>query len=267
MSTNEQEHSLAQDEAFIESLYAELEPETTSAEMDAAILAAAHTAVKPKRPAWLLLLASAASLLLVVMLGVHQLFDPQTQRELAAIQPQQVDDLQPMDEAMPLPARAQQEMAAPRLAEKKLRSEAAPAQRTAMLQAQQKEESRALSDEIAEADSEMLAGTATVVAEPPVDMKSSVSASEAKAKAAAPAVVAALADPLAGAKALTHEQYQVFAAHGAQWELVKEDEKNYWLRIDNLGRPELYRISRNEYLIRDRFKSGRQPMSALLRVK
>lgn len=78
---HEIDKSLAEDEAFIESLYDQLPDENTSAELDQRILAAAHREVlaKPqrikKRSLWLKPMASAAAVLLVVSVSIYQLLE------------------------------------------------------------------------------------------------------------------------------------------------------------------------------------------------
>ena len=79
---NKNNKSLVEDEAFIESLYDKLPDEPAPMALDQRILAAAHREVssKPqmvkKRPAWLKPMASAATVLLVVTVSVHQILDP-----------------------------------------------------------------------------------------------------------------------------------------------------------------------------------------------
>ena len=106
--SNDKEHdkSLADDEAFIESLYQQLPEEPPSAALDQRILAAAHREVdaKPqlvqKRPAWLKPLASAATVLLVVSVTVHQIFDPGFSTSLFSPSDEMVDDFNLSEERM-----------------------------------------------------------------------------------------------------------------------------------------------------------------------
>ncbi len=102
---NEKEQSLAEDEAFIDSLYDRLSDEATPADLDQRILAAAHREVsaKPqlvkKRPVWLKPLASAATVLLVVTVSLHQIFDPGNSLDSSAGLGANFDDeLMPVEE-------------------------------------------------------------------------------------------------------------------------------------------------------------------------